>query len=83
MPILLLVSLLLLVREAFATATISNSLKQNNEHLWYPLIALAEILAVVLYATPGLVPYGKVDTQALISNGEAQPVFNDDIPWPS
>ena len=56
MPILLLVSLLLLVREAFATATISNSLKQNNEHLWYPLIALPEIIAVVLYATPGLVP---------------------------
>jgi hypothetical protein len=56
MPILLLVSLLLLVREAFATATINNLAKQNTEHLWYPLIALPEIIAVVLYATPGLVP---------------------------
>jgi len=56
MPILLLVSLLLLVREAFTTATINNPLKQNTENLWYPLLALPEILAVVLYATPGLVP---------------------------
>lgn len=59
MPILLLVSLLLLVREAFVTATINNGLKQNSEHLWYPLIALPEILAVILYATPGLVPQRK------------------------
>ncbi|KIM49901.1 hypothetical protein M413DRAFT_439029 [Hebeloma cylindrosporum] len=56
MPILLLVSLLLLVREAFTAATINNGLKQNNERFWYPLIALPEILAVTLYATPGLVP---------------------------
>jgi len=56
MPILLLVSVLLLVREAFATATINNAQKQNTENLWYPLIALPEILAVILYATPGLVP---------------------------
>lgn len=56
MPILLLVSLLLLVREAFATATVNNVLKQNTEHFWYPFIAVPEIVAVVLYATPGLVP---------------------------
>jgi hypothetical protein len=56
MPILLLVSLLLLIREVFSTATISNGLKQNNEHYWYPLIAVPEILAVILYGTPGLVP---------------------------
>jgi len=54
--ILCVIALLLLVREIFATATIENLKQQNNEHLWYPLYALPEILAVGLYATPGLVP---------------------------
>ena len=54
--ILCVIALLLLVREVFATATIGNLRKQNNEHLWYPLYALPEILAVAFYATPGLVP---------------------------
>jgi len=53
---LCLISLLLLVREVFLTATISNATKQNNEHFWYPLLAVPEILAVILYAIPGLVP---------------------------
>ncbi|KAF8890154.1 hypothetical protein BD779DRAFT_1671502 [Infundibulicybe gibba] len=51
------ISLLLLVREAFATATVmSDMAKLHNEHFWYPLIALPEILAVILYAIPGTVP---------------------------
>ncbi|KAG6909394.1 hypothetical protein DXG01_000695 [Tephrocybe rancida] len=50
------IALFLLVREVFATATLGSASKQNNEHLWYPLYALPEILAVMLYATPGLVP---------------------------
>lgn len=54
--ILCLISVLLLIREIFLTATISNSTKQNNEHFWYPLVAVPEILAVMLYAIPGLVP---------------------------
>ncbi|KAF8809296.1 hypothetical protein BYT27DRAFT_7254796 [Phlegmacium glaucopus] len=54
--ILVIISLLLLVREAFATATVKNSAKQNNEHFWYPLLAVPEILAVILFTTPGLVP---------------------------
>ncbi|KAF8888342.1 hypothetical protein BD779DRAFT_1800329 [Infundibulicybe gibba] len=54
--ILCAISLLLLIREAFATATSSDAAKQNSEHFWYPLTALPEILAVALYATPGLVP---------------------------
>ncbi|KAF9463457.1 hypothetical protein BDZ94DRAFT_1163890 [Collybia nuda] len=47
---------LLLVREVFATATMGSLEKQNNERLWYPLSALPEIVAVTLYAAPGLVP---------------------------
>ncbi|KAF8892350.1 hypothetical protein CPB84DRAFT_1748770 [Gymnopilus junonius] len=56
MLILLVISLLLLVREVFTTVTVNNAAKQNNEHLWYPLYALPELLAVALYTAPGLVP---------------------------
>ncbi|KAF8955120.1 hypothetical protein BDZ97DRAFT_1675192 [Flammula alnicola] len=56
MSILLLVSVLLLVREVFVTATVDNTFKQNNEHFWYPFMALPEILVALLFATPGLVP---------------------------
>ncbi|KAF8890161.1 hypothetical protein BD779DRAFT_1671507 [Infundibulicybe gibba] len=46
------ISLLLLMREAFATATRNDTAKFNNENFWYPLIALPEILAVMLHAIP-------------------------------
>lgn len=32
------------------------SLQQDNARLWYPLSALTELLAVLLFAVPGLVP---------------------------
>jgi hypothetical protein len=51
--VLCVICLLLLIREIFATATIRDV---PNEHLWYPLYALPEILAIALYATPDLVP---------------------------
>lgn len=54
--ILLLISFLLLIREVFSVATVNNAAKQDNEHLWYPLISLPEILVVILYITPRLVP---------------------------
>ena len=54
--ILLIISLLLLIREIFSIATVNNAAKQDNEHLWYPLIALPEILVIIFYLTPGLVP---------------------------
>ncbi|KAG6902072.1 hypothetical protein C0995_004770 [Termitomyces sp. Mi166 len=54
--ILLLISLLLLVREGFAMATVNDFQKATNERLWYPLIAMPEILAVALFSIPGLVP---------------------------
>ena len=54
--ILLVISILLVVRESFATATVSNSAKQNNERFWYPFIAVTEFFVVVLFSTPGLVP---------------------------
>ncbi|KAK0455349.1 uncharacterized protein EV420DRAFT_1272829 [Desarmillaria tabescens] len=54
--ILCAISILLIVREAFLTATINNTKAASNEHFWYPLVALPEILAVMLYCAPGLVP---------------------------
>lgn len=30
--------------------------QQNEEKLWYPLVALPEVLAVILFAVPGFVP---------------------------
>ncbi|KAJ6631491.1 hypothetical protein B0H10DRAFT_1866104 [Mycena sp. CBHHK59/15] len=54
--LLCLISVFLLVWEVFLVATISNSAKQNDEHLWFPLVALPEFLAVVCYAVSGLVP---------------------------
>jgi hypothetical protein len=53
---LLVMSLLLVAREAFFTATATNTTQQNNEKLWYPLAVVTEFLAVVLFAAPGLVP---------------------------
>ena len=72
--ILLIISALLLAREAFYSATAHHlnqvsivsstrcasgadvSMQQTNEHLWYPLSAMTEFIAVVLFAVPGLVP---------------------------
>jgi len=54
--ILGLISLFLIVREVFLVATISNSARQNEELLWYPLVALPEVLAVMCYSISGLVP---------------------------
>lgn len=57
--ILAAISLLLVAREAFFTATMHNTAEQNNEKLWFPLSALTELIAVVLFLTPGLVPARK------------------------
>ena len=54
--ILLVISLLLVIRESFATATVNNAAKQDNEHFWYPFLAVTEFLVVILFSTPGLVP---------------------------
>ncbi|KAH9949257.1 hypothetical protein B0H21DRAFT_839751 [Amylocystis lapponica] len=54
--ILATMSALLLVREAFLAATYNNLSKQDQETLWYPLVAGTELLAVILFITPGLVP---------------------------
>lgn len=54
--ILCIISLLLLTREAFFTATSNNFTKQNDEDWWYPFAALTEFVAVVMFAAPGLVP---------------------------
>ncbi|KAG6861025.1 hypothetical protein C0995_004878 [Termitomyces sp. Mi166 len=54
--ILMGISILLLIREVYDAATARDRSRANNEHLWYPLLVLPEILAVLLFAIPGLVP---------------------------
>ncbi|KAK7038184.1 hypothetical protein R3P38DRAFT_2904876 [Favolaschia claudopus] len=67
--ILLLISALLLLRILFYASTVhqrangqptpTQQIKQTaigNEHLWYPLAALAELLVVLLFLAPGLIP---------------------------
>nr|GAT44468.1 predicted protein [Mycena chlorophos] len=54
--ILALISIFILIREIFLTATVGNSARQNEERLWYPLVALPEVLSVLCYSISGLVP---------------------------
>lgn len=54
--LLAIIALLLLVREIFTVVTINNIAKANNEHFWYPLVAVPEILCVIVFGIPGLVP---------------------------
>ncbi|KAJ7700490.1 hypothetical protein B0H17DRAFT_1128898 [Mycena rosella] len=54
--ILCLISLFLIVREVFLVATLGNTARQNEEALWYPFVAVPEVLAVVCYSISGLVP---------------------------
>ncbi|KAJ7686937.1 hypothetical protein B0H17DRAFT_1070998 [Mycena rosella] len=63
--LLCVISLLMLIREVFLTATMNDASKQNNERLWYPLVALPEFLAVICYAISGLVP-----TRAALKDAE-------------
>jgi len=55
-PILLIIAILLLVREIFVTATLGNLKVYQNEHFWYPLVAVPEIFAVIFFLVPGLIP---------------------------
>ncbi|KAF7329480.1 hypothetical protein MKEN_00210400 [Mycena kentingensis (nom. inval.)] len=54
--LLIIISTLLLIRELFLLATIDNAAKANQESLWYPFVSLTELLVVLMFALPGLVP---------------------------
>ncbi|KIL60318.1 hypothetical protein M378DRAFT_83885 [Amanita muscaria Koide BX008] len=54
--VLLVISFLFLTREIFITGTLGNTAVYENEHFWYPFVALPELIAVALYLTPGLFP---------------------------
>ncbi|KZT03950.1 uncharacterized protein LAESUDRAFT_728655 [Laetiporus sulphureus 93-53] len=56
---LLAIAAMLFTREAFYAATEHHTSEQINEKLWYPLSALTELIAVMLFAVPGLVPSRK------------------------
>lgn len=50
------IAFLLVIRESFFAATLHHQDKQSDESYWYPLAALPELLAVLLFTVPGLVP---------------------------
>ncbi|KAJ7672382.1 hypothetical protein DFH06DRAFT_979669, partial [Mycena polygramma] len=54
--ILAIISVLLIVREVFMAITVNNAARQDEELLWYPFVALPEVLAVLCYSIAGLVP---------------------------
>lgn len=56
MYILCLIVIFLLIREIYLTISTLNNVSHQDEAVWYPLAALPELLAVFLFAVPGLVP---------------------------
>lgn len=56
MRVLCLIVIFLLIREIYLTTVTISTVSHQNEAAWYPLAALPELLAVFLFAVPGLVP---------------------------
>ena len=55
--ILLVISFLFIIRELSSVAISNTVIEESIYHqIWYPLIPVPEILIVILYITPGLVP---------------------------
>ncbi|KAF7317422.1 hypothetical protein HMN09_00478900 [Mycena chlorophos] len=75
--LLLSISVLILIRETFLFATTvaaspTIQAQQNNEKLWYPLVAMTEFIAVAVYSVSGLVPSRKEITQAVREEEKAE-----------
>jgi len=81
--ILTIVALLLVLRTIYYTVTVHQRLrgnstsvsslstgKQSNEKLWYPLAALAELLAALAFLVPGLVPLRSMVRNHRAAQGE-------------
>lgn len=69
MHVLAAIIVFLLIRQVYLTVTVG---KMQNENVWYPLAALTELLAVLLFVTPGLVP-DKKDVMAQQNQYEKDP----------
>lgn len=54
--VLSVIASLLLIRQIFVTATMGSVDQYGYEDLWYAFVAVPELIAVVLFATPDLVP---------------------------
>lgn len=59
MYILCFIVILLLIREIYVTITTFNNIGHQTEATWYPLSALPELITVMVFAVPGLVPEKK------------------------
>jgi hypothetical protein len=56
MKILLFTGMFLALREAFYAVTLNNLPRQQEEKLFYPFAAVTELVAVLTFLIPGLVP---------------------------
>ncbi|KAF7332734.1 hypothetical protein MKEN_00156900 [Mycena kentingensis (nom. inval.)] len=74
--LLIIISKLLIVRQLFLLATIDHTSKANQESLWYPLVAVPELLVALMFALPGLVPVRKelkaVERERREANAESE-----------
>jgi hypothetical protein len=59
--ILLLISGFLTLRELYLLGTVNNASKQRDEKLFYILEAAPELLAILLFTIPGLIPPGDLE----------------------
>jgi len=50
------ICVLLAIREVFLMATFKNQIAQDREAFWYPFVTAPEFLALLIFATPGLIP---------------------------
>ena len=56
MLLLFVIALLIAVKESFFTITLGDLSVQDNELLFYPFSAATELVAVMIFAVPGLAP---------------------------
>jgi len=56
MLLLLFIALLIAIKESFFTVTLGDMSLQDNEALFYPFSAATELVAVMIFAVPGLTP---------------------------
>jgi hypothetical protein len=62
------ISVTLLIREVFNVATLGNSSVANNEAFFYPFVATPELLVVLMFMTPGLVPQKSETSQGTLES---------------
>ncbi|THG94503.1 hypothetical protein EW026_g6984 [Hermanssonia centrifuga] len=77
--VLLVIAVMCLIREAYLVSTAKNLAKQNHAPLFYPLAALPEFIAVMMFMVPGLVP-SKIELLERANGSKSGRVTDSGIP---